>query len=36
MNKTKVVNIRKENYDVYIGRAGHGKMVISEIHSDLA
>jgi hypothetical protein len=24
MNKTKVVNIRKENYDAYIGRAGHG------------
>ncbi|WP_455622779.1 DUF4326 domain-containing protein [Parabacteroides sp.] len=25
MSKTKVVNIRKENYDVYIGRAGYGK-----------
>ena len=25
MGKTRVVNIRKESYDVYIGRAGHGK-----------
>lgn len=25
MSKTRVVNIRKENYDVYIGRGGHGK-----------
>ena len=25
MSKTKVVNIRKETYDVYIGRAGHGE-----------
>lgn len=24
MSKTRVVNIRKEAYDVYIGRAGHG------------
>lgn len=25
MAKTRVVNIRKETCDVYIGRAGHGK-----------
>lgn len=25
MSKTRVVNIRKESCDVYIGRAGHGK-----------
>lgn len=25
MSKTRVVNIRKETCDVYIGRAGHGK-----------
>lgn len=24
-NKTTVVNIRKDKYDVYIGRAGHGQ-----------
>lgn len=25
MSKTRIVNIRRENCDVYIGRAGHGK-----------
>ncbi len=25
MNKTTVVNIRRNEYDVYIGRAGHGE-----------